>query len=112
MAALSPCLPSGLQDTAVRERVLDWWRERAASAPEADRAAWLADLRADEENTRQRLALAGPFDPTKVRFRTQLKGELADLQAWIAVVEGRLAPTSADAGGTASGGAPPLSRAA
>ena len=102
----------GQQDTAVRERVLAWWRERAASAAEVDRTAWLADLRADEENTRQRLVLAGPFDPTKVRFRTQLKGELADLQAWIAIVEGRPAPAAADAVGTASGGAPPSSRAA
>ena len=76
------------QDNTIRSRVLDWWKTRARTATEAERAKWQAELEADMQNTRARLKVAGPFDPSKVKFRTQLQGEVADLAAWQAALHG------------------------
>ena len=87
------------QDAAVRTRGLDWWRTRAATGTPAERARWLEELDEDLQNTRARLAVAGPFDPSKVKFRTQLQGEVADLEAWQALLAepGRADPSAAAA---------------
>jgi hypothetical protein len=75
------------QDAAVRARVLAWWAVRVAGATAAERTAWRDQLATDAANTQARLQVAGPFDPTKTRFRTQLQGEVADLAAWQQVLD-------------------------
>jgi len=77
------------QDQTLRRSIANWWKKEAPNMSSAEAGRRVEQIREDMDEIKHRLAFVQAADPheAKMKVRTQLQGEIEDMQSWLSILK-------------------------